>query len=125
MRTDSLRVSPVAQADAREYILQNYGDAFVPKTPKQYRAKKSAQDAHEAIRPTVVSNSPEKLKDKLKADLFKLYAAIFEPKRSSRHYVRRVKDYINAMYMQLFCIRGQFRHPRHIRKHRAPPQVFL
>ena len=77
MRTDSLRVSPVAQSDAREYILQNYGDAFVPKTPKQYRAKKSAQDAHEAIRPTAVSNSPEKLKDKLKADLFKLYRLIW------------------------------------------------
>ena len=37
---------------------------------------------------------------RMAADLFKLYAAIFEPKRSSRHYVRRVKDYINAMYMQ-------------------------
>ncbi len=77
MRTDSLRVSPVAQSEARDYIQMTYGDAFLPKTPKQYRAKKSAQDAHEAIRPTVVQNSPEKLKDKLKSDLYKLYRLIW------------------------------------------------
>ena len=77
MRTDSLRVSDVAQKEAREYISQAYGQQFVPKTPKQYRAKKSAQDAHEAIRPTVVVNTPEKLKEKLKPDLFKLYRLIW------------------------------------------------
>ena len=77
MRTDSLRVSEVAQNEAREYISQAYGQEFVPKTPKQYRAKKSAQDAHEAIRPTVVVNTPEKLKEKLKPDLFKLYRLIW------------------------------------------------
>lgn len=77
MRTDSLRISAVAQADAREYIAQKYGEAFVPKTPKQYKAKKSAQDAHEAIRPTAVINSPEQLKDKLKTDLYKLYRLIW------------------------------------------------
>lgn len=77
MRTDSLRISEVAQAEAREYISKNYGNAFVPKTPKQYRAKKTAQDAHEAIRPTSVSASPEALKDKLKPDLYKLYRLIW------------------------------------------------
>ncbi len=77
MRTDSLRISSVAQAEARDYIGKTYGAEFVPKTPKQYRAKKSAQDAHEAIRPTVIENSPEKLKDKLKADLYKLYRLIW------------------------------------------------
>ncbi len=77
MRTDSLRVSDVAQAEAREYIESVYGTSFVPKTPKQYRAKKSAQDAHEAIRPTAVSSTPEKLKDKLKNDLYKLYRLIW------------------------------------------------
>ena len=77
MRTDSLRISEVAQAEAREYIKANYGSEFVPKSPKQYRAKKSAQDAHEAIRPTNVGNSFEILKDKLKPDLFKLYRLIW------------------------------------------------
>ena len=77
MRTDSLRISSVAQAEARDYIGKTYGAEFVPRTPKQYRAKKSAQDAHEAIRPTVIENSPEKLKDKLKADLYKLYRLIW------------------------------------------------
>lgn len=77
MRTDSLRISSVAQAEARNYIEQVYGKEFVPRTPKQYKAKKSAQDAHEAIRPTFAMNSPEKLKDKLKSDLFKLYRLIW------------------------------------------------
>lgn len=77
MRTDSLRISTVAQNEARAYIADTYGDAFLPKTPKHYKAKKSAQDAHEAIRPTSAEMSPEKLKDKLKADLFKLYRLIW------------------------------------------------
>lgn len=77
MRTDSLRVSSVAQNEAREHILNVYGEAFVPKTPKQYKAKKSAQDAHEAIRPTSVATTPDKLKEKLKSDLFKLYRLIW------------------------------------------------
>lgn len=77
MRTDSLRISAVAQTEAREFIGREYGSAFVPKSPKVYRAKKSAQDAHEAIRPTVCSNTPEIYKDKLKPDLYKLYRLIW------------------------------------------------
>ncbi len=77
MRTDSLRISAVAQEEARAYIKSAYGDAFLPKTPKQYRAKKSAQDAHEAIRPTVCGNTPEQYKDKLKPELYKLYRLIW------------------------------------------------
>ena len=77
MRTDSLRISVVAQNEARAFIGDQYGSAFVPKTPKNYRAKKSAQDAHEAIRPTVCANTPEKYKEKLKPDLYKLYQLIW------------------------------------------------
>lgn len=77
MRTDSLRISAVAQNEARAFIAQQYGQAFVPKAPKHYRAKKSAQDAHEAIRPTVCANTPEKYKEKLKPDLYKLYRLIW------------------------------------------------
>ena len=77
MRTDSLRISSVAQEESRKFIAANYGAEFIPKSPKVYRAKKSAQDAHEAIRPTVCSNTPEIYKDKLKADLYKLYRLIW------------------------------------------------
>ena len=77
MRTDSLRISSVAQEESRKFIAANYGSEFVPKSPKIYKAKKSAQDAHEAIRPTVCSNTPEIYKDKLKSDLYKLYRLIW------------------------------------------------
>ncbi|HIV86300.1 MAG TPA: type I DNA topoisomerase [Candidatus Monoglobus merdigallinarum] len=77
MRTDSLRISESAQNEARAYIAEKYGTEYVPKTPKQYKAKKSAQDAHEAIRPTFAANSPEKYKDTFKPDQFKLYRLIW------------------------------------------------
>ena len=77
MRTDSLRISDVAQKEAREFIAAQYGAEFIPAKPKQYRAKKSAQDAHEAIRPTSSVSTPEKLKSKLKPDLYKLYRLIW------------------------------------------------
>ncbi len=78
MRTDSLRIADVAQNDARAYIAEKYGKEFVPPTPKQYKAKKSAQDAHEAIRPTFAANSPEKYKEGFKPDQFKLYRLIWQ-----------------------------------------------
>ena len=77
MRTDSLRISEVAQKEPREFIAAQYGAEFIPAKPKQYRAKKSAQDAHEAIRPTSSVSTPEKLKSKLKPDLYKLYRLIW------------------------------------------------
>ena len=77
MRTDSLRIATVAQNEARAYIGEQYGPEFVPATPKQYKAKKTAQDAHEAIRPTASANSPEKLKETLKPDQYKLYRLIW------------------------------------------------
>ncbi len=77
MRTDSLRIATIAQNDARAFIGENYGKEFVPQKPKVYKAKKSAQDAHEAIRPTFCTNTPEMLKAKLKPELFKLYRLIW------------------------------------------------
>ncbi len=78
MRTDSLRIAEVAQNEARAYIAEKYGKEFVPPKPKIYKAKKSAQDAHEAIRPTFAANSPEKYKDTFKPDQFKLYRLIWQ-----------------------------------------------
>ncbi len=76
MRTDSLRISKEAQAEAIEYISSKYDKEYL--SPKQYKTKKSAQDAHEAIRPTNVFITPESVKGKLSNDQYKLYKLIWE-----------------------------------------------
>ncbi len=76
MRTDSLRISAEAQAETISYITENYGKEFV--RPKQYKTKKNAQDAHEAIRPTSININPLKIKEKLTSDQYKLYKLIWE-----------------------------------------------
>jgi DNA topoisomerase I len=78
MRTDSVQVSQEAQAQAREYIQTSYGPEYVPKTPRQYKSKKGAQEAHEAIRPTSVPRRPESLKGHLSSDQFRLYQLIWQ-----------------------------------------------
>ncbi len=60
MRTDSLRISEEARAAANTYIKERFGDAYLPPKPRYYKAKKGAQDAHEAIRPTTVQLSPRR-----------------------------------------------------------------
>ena len=78
MRTDSLRISAEAQAEARDYIQKKYGDAYLPAKPRIYKTKKNAQDAHEAIRPSMVSITPDQLKKTLPTDQYKLYKLIWE-----------------------------------------------
>ena len=78
MRTDSLRVSIDAQNDARLYISEKYGDKYYPSTPRTYKMRAGAQDAHEAIRPTRVDLEPAKVKKYLTSDQFKLYKLIWE-----------------------------------------------
>lgn len=78
MRTDSLRISTEAQTEAREYILGRYGKAYLPTRPRVYKTKKSAQDAHEAIRPSMVEITPDLVKKTLPADQYKLYKLIWE-----------------------------------------------
>ncbi len=77
MRTDSLRISSDAQSECRSYIKSAYGEQYLPKSPRFYRSKKNAQDAHEAIRPTSMRFNPESIKDSLKPDLYKLYKLIW------------------------------------------------
>ncbi|MFN2374942.1 MAG: type I DNA topoisomerase [Candidatus Binatia bacterium] len=77
MRTDSTRVSPDAQVAALAYVKATFGDAFAPAAPNQYRTKKSAQDAHEAIRPTSLDLPPEKVKDFLPSDELRVYTLIW------------------------------------------------
>ncbi len=78
MRTDSLRVSEDAVTQAREYIASAYGSEYMPKNPKVYKTKKSAQDAHEAIRPTYPDLTPESVKASLTPDQYKIYKLIWD-----------------------------------------------
>lgn len=78
MRTDSVRIEPVALTAARNYIEKTYGKEYLPETSRQYVTKKSAQDAHEAIRPTNMNHPPEKVKRYLTIDQFNLYSLIWK-----------------------------------------------
>ena len=78
MRTDSLRLSDDAVADARKYIEENYGKENLPTSVKIYKTKKSAQDAHEAIRPSEAFITPDSIKSSLTNDQYKLYKLIWE-----------------------------------------------
>ena len=77
MRTDSVRIAPEAIEEVRKYIKENYGNDFLPAEPKQYATKKSAQDAHEGIRPSNVNNTPESLQSYLTREQFMLYQLIW------------------------------------------------
>ena len=77
MRTDSFRVATAAQREALDYIKETYGEAFAPAKPNYYRSRKTAQEAHEAIRPTSVSRTPERLRPFLEKDQFALYTLIW------------------------------------------------
>jgi DNA topoisomerase-1 len=79
MRTDSTRISQVAQEEALAFIRDNYGAAYAPETPRQYTKKNSsAQDAHEAIRPTSVLRLPDDVKPYLSRDQYRLYKLIWD-----------------------------------------------
>jgi len=78
LRTDSTRVAAVAQKEALDYIRQSFGENYAPAEPNIYKSRKSAQDAHEAIRPTSVFRTPESIKDYLSRDQYRLYKLIWE-----------------------------------------------
>ncbi|MCM8758915.1 MAG: type I DNA topoisomerase [Candidatus Omnitrophica bacterium] len=79
MRTDSPSVSKIAQNQAAKFILEHFGKEYLPEKPPYYVAKVSnAQEAHEAIRPTYVNFTPEKLEKYLQKDQFALYKMIWE-----------------------------------------------
>ena len=77
MRTDSLRISDVAKEEAAKYILNRFGEKFLPAKPRVFKTKSNAQDGHEAIRPSMPSLSPEDVKASLTSDQFKLYNLIW------------------------------------------------
>ncbi|NQU73970.1 MAG: type I DNA topoisomerase [Candidatus Omnitrophica bacterium] len=77
MRTDSVHISNEAQEGGKSYILKKFGNKYYPETPNVYKSKKTAQEAHEAIRPTVPLHEPEAIRDHLTPDQFKLYELIW------------------------------------------------
>ena len=78
MRTDSLRISEEARAAAAKFITEKFGEKYLPKTPRYFKSKAGAQDAHEAIRPTDVFITPDSIKDQVPAEQYKLYKLIWE-----------------------------------------------
>ncbi|MEN4010944.1 MAG: type I DNA topoisomerase [Bellilinea sp.] len=79
MRTDSINISELAKNEAREYILNTFGKSYLPETPTQFKTRVvGAQEAHEAIRPTSVFRVPEKIKEYLSPEQFKLYTLIWQ-----------------------------------------------
>lgn len=78
MRTDSLRISEEARAAANAYIAGHYGKNYLPEKPRYFKTKSGAQDAHEAIRPTDVNLTPNRVAEALTAEQYKLYKLIWE-----------------------------------------------
>jgi DNA topoisomerase-1 len=77
MRTDSPNIAPEALLEVRNYILKQFGKDYLPKAPNIFKLKKHAQAAHEAIRPTLILESPESLQKYLNTDQYKLYELIY------------------------------------------------
>lgn len=79
MRTDSTNISEVALREVREFIKETYGGSYLPESPLQYKTRAvSAQEAHEAIRPTSVARTPEKVKPYLSPEQYKLYQLVWQ-----------------------------------------------
>jgi len=77
MRTDSPRVAPEAIKEVRSHISKHFGKDYLPEAPNVYKVKKLAQEAHEAIRPTLITRPPESLEGSLSRDQYKLYELIY------------------------------------------------
>ena len=77
MRTDSPRIAEVAKISAKDFIEEKFGSNYIPSKPREYKPKKAAQEAHEAIRPTYIDYTPDQLKRFLTKDQFKLYQLIW------------------------------------------------
>jgi DNA topoisomerase-1 len=77
MRTDSVNISDEAMGKVRTFIQDQYGKEYLPEGPVKYKSKKSAQEAHEAIRPSDIASRPQDLKNFLDADQYRLYELIW------------------------------------------------
>ncbi len=78
MRTDSLRISDEARAAGNQYILDTYGEKYLPKKPRFFKSKGNIQDGHEAIRPSMPNVTPDSIKSFLTTDQYKIYKLVWE-----------------------------------------------
>ena len=78
IRTDSFRISDEAYAQAKDFVFNNFGEDFFAKERKTYKSKGKTQDAHEAIRPTDVTRTPDDIKESLSSEQYKIYKLIWE-----------------------------------------------
>ncbi len=78
MRTDSLRISEEARAAGNQFILDNYGEKYLPKKPRYFKSKGNVQDGHEAIRPSMPGVTPAQVKSSLSSDQYKIYKLVWE-----------------------------------------------
>ncbi len=78
IRTDSVRISPEAVTEARKYISAHYGEDYLPEKARYFKNRKVAQDAHEAIRPAHFDLPPEKVRDSLSHEQYRLYKIIWD-----------------------------------------------
>jgi len=96
MRTDSLRLAPSAVDEIREFVRKNYGQEYLPLRPNIYKSRGHAQEAHEAIRPTSIFRTPDKIRDYLSPEHFKLYELIWKRTLASQmvamRYIQKTVD---------------------------------
>jgi len=93
MRTDSTRISDDAQAAAKDYILDNFGEKYYPEKPNIYvKNKQNTQDAHEAIRPSYIDKTPDSIKKYLTGEQYKLYKLIWDRFMASQMTNAKVKN---------------------------------
>ena len=77
MRTDSLRISEESRAEGNQFIARTYGEKYLPDKPRYFKTREGAQDGHEAIRPSIVTLTPEEAKGSLTSEQYKLYSLIW------------------------------------------------
>ncbi|MCD4678527.1 MAG: type I DNA topoisomerase [Desulfobacula sp.] len=109
MRSDSTRIAPDATQEAQQFISQNIGSEFALSKPRFFKNKKKVQDAHEAIRPTSVFHTPDKLKNFLSPDQFKLYDLIwkrFVASQMAQAIIDQKTILIQASQKYLFSVSG-------------------
>lgn len=108
MRTDSTRVSDEARDAAKEFIEERYGKEYYPEAPNDYskKTKKNVQDAHEAIRPTLISRTPDSIKDHLSDEQFRIYSIIWNRFMASQMESAQIRTKTVEVACQNLLLRG-------------------
>lgn len=108
MRTDSTRISDEAQEAAREFIVAQYGKDSYPETPNVYvrKGKQNVQDAHEAIRPTVISRTPDSVREHLSEEQYRIYAIIWNRFMASQMEAAKIRTKTVEVTCKNLLLRG-------------------